>query len=77
MSIEIIFFGQLADKTGCSKVVVENPGSIDALNKMMKIQYPNLATAKFVIAVNNKIALDNEPIHDNAKLALMPPFSGG
>ena len=77
MSIEIIFFGQLADKTGCSNVVVDNPGSIDALTKLMKIQYPNLATAKFIIAVNNKIVLDNEPIEENSKLAFMPPFSGG
>jgi len=77
MSIEIIFFGQLADKTGCSNVVVDNPGSIDTLSMVMKMQYPNLATAKFVIAVNNKIVFDNEPIEENAKLAFMPPFSGG
>ena len=77
MSIEIIFFGQLADKTGCSNLVLDNPGNIDALTKAMKIQYPNLATAKFIIAVNNKIVLQNEPIEENAKLAFMPPFSGG
>ncbi len=77
MSIEIIFFGQLADKTGCSNLVLDNPGNIDTLTKLMKIQYPSLATAKFIIAVNNKIVLQNEPIEENAKLAFMPPFSGG
>jgi len=77
MSIEIIFFGQLADKTGCSNLVLDNPGNINTLTKLMKIQYPNLATAKFIIAVNNKIVLQNEPIEENSKLAFMPPFSGG
>jgi molybdopterin synthase sulfur carrier subunit len=77
MSIEIIFFGQLIDKTGCSKVVIDNVGTVDALNKAMQVQYPNLVNTKFVIALNNKIAFGNEVINENATLAFMPPYSGG
>ena len=77
MKIEISFFGQLTDKTGCSSFLMDNPGTIADFKKLVIEQYPNLSNAKFTIALNNKIALDNEVIPENAKLALMPPFSGG
>jgi molybdopterin synthase sulfur carrier subunit len=77
MEIEILFFGQLTDKTGCSSFWMENPGNIEALSKILFQKYPKLETAKFTIALNNKIANVADLIPDNAKIALMPPFSGG
>ncbi len=77
MKIEISFFGQLTDKTGCNSILMDNPGTITEFRNLVIKQYPNLSNAKFTIALNNKIALDNEVIPKNAKLALMPPFSGG
>jgi sulfur-carrier protein len=77
MKTEVIFFGQLADKTNCSSVMIQNPGTIGQFRKVIIEQYPALANAKFTVALNNKIALDNEPVTENATIALMPPFSGG
>ena len=77
MKIEVIFFGQLTDKTGCTSILMDNPGTIADFKKLVIEKYADLSNAKFTIALNNKIALDNEVIPENAKLALMPPFSGG
>ena len=77
MQIEILFFGQLTDKTGCNSVTIENPGTIGELRKMLIQKYPKLELAKFTFAINNKIATETEIIQDQAKIALMPPFSGG
>jgi molybdopterin converting factor small subunit len=77
MQIEIIFFGQLVDRTNCASVFLENPGTIAMLRTELIKQYPKLNDASFTIAVNNKIASDQTIILDHAKIALMPPFSGG
>jgi molybdopterin synthase sulfur carrier subunit len=77
MSVEILFFGQLTDKTGCSTLHLDNPGSIAALKSELFEKFPSLKDAKFTIALNNKLALENELIIENTKIALMPPFSGG
>ena len=77
MQIEILFFGQLTDKTGCDQILIDNPGSIRQLKELLHTQFPNLIHAKYTVALNNKIALEEETIPENAKLALMPPFSGG
>jgi molybdopterin converting factor small subunit len=39
--------------------------------------FPLLMESKFVIAINNKMAAENADIPEHAKIALMPPFSGG
>jgi molybdopterin synthase sulfur carrier subunit len=77
MSVQILFFGQLTDKTGCSSATIENPQTIGKLKSVVIQKYPDLATAKFTIALNNKIAFDKEVIAEDATIALMPPFSGG
>ena len=77
MDIEILFFGQLTDKTGSHSIQMSNPGNIMQLKDKLFEQFPSLELSKFVIALNNKMVLDNANIPDSAVIALMPPFSGG
>jgi sulfur-carrier protein len=77
MNIEVLFFGQLADITGCSSMMMENPGTVAELKNQVVIRFPALIESKFVIAVNNKMSKEDELITDNSKIAFMPPFSGG
>ena len=42
MKIEILFFGQLTDKTGCSSMQVDNPGTIGQLKEQLFHQFPEL-----------------------------------
>ncbi len=77
MQIEVLFFGQLTDKVGCTKTMIPNPGHIAAFKKAIEVTYPLLKQAKYTVALNNKIAEDSETIQEHDKIALMPPFSGG
>ncbi len=77
MKIELIFFGQLTDIVGASSLMVDSPGTIEELKKIVIEKYPALATMQYTIAVNNKITFDNVVITENDTIAWMPPFSGG
>lgn len=77
MNIEVLFFGQLTDITGCSSLTMENPGTVHELKKQVLARYPGFTQSKFVIAVNNTISKEDELITANSKIAFMPPFSGG
>ena len=75
--IEVMFFGQLADATGVSSVMVEEVGNTDMLIQMMKQQYPALESSTYMIAINNTMVTENSIVTPGSKVAFMPPFSGG
>lgn len=77
MEIEILFFGQLTDIVGCSSLHLKNPGNIKELKEQLFLKSPLLREAKFTIALNNKMVINNQFIPENSKVAFMPPFSGG
>jgi molybdopterin converting factor small subunit len=77
MAVEVLFFGQLTDKTGCSREIISNPGTIAQLKRVMGEQYTGLQHASYVVALNNRVAGDDENIPEGAVLAFMPPYSGG
>jgi len=77
MTIEVQFFGQLVDKTGKSSIQLEYISSMIQLKEKLFTLFPLLEESKFVIAINNKMAPENANIPEHAKIALMPPFSGG
>ncbi|MEY3946606.1 MAG: hypothetical protein RJB03_1312, partial [Bacteroidota bacterium] len=49
----------------------------DQLMTQLKEKYPALATATFMVAVNNRMITENTVIEPGSKIAIMPPFSGG
>ena len=77
MIIEVQFFGQLVDKTGKSSIQLEYIFSLAQLKEKLFTLFPLLKESKFIIAINNKMATEHSTIPENAKIALMPPFSGG
>jgi len=77
MTIEVQFFGQLVDKTVKSLIQLEYISSMVQLKEKLFTLFPLLKESKFVIAINNKMAAENVDIPEHAKIALMPPFSGG
>lgn len=77
MKIEILFFGQLTDKTGCTNMQLDNPGTIDLLKEQLFSKFPALKNASFTIALNNQLVLEDQTISENSTIAFMPPFSGG
>lgn len=77
MKIEILFFGQLTDQTGCSSLHLENPGTIVQLKEQLFSQFPALVSAKYTIALNNRLVVEDQIISENSTIAFMPPYSGG
>ena len=76
MAINIIIFGQLADITG-GNITVDNVADTDGLLKQLYTKFPQLATTKFVVAVDKQLVKSNIILNNNNSVALLPPFSGG
>ena len=77
MSINIIFFGQLAALTGTDKITCALIKDSDSLIKKLNLQYPLLVDTSFAIAVDKKVIKQNTILNIGATVALLPPFSGG
>lgn len=76
MSVKIILFGKLADIAG-SSVSVENVVDTDSLIDSLNKRYPELASIKYVIAVDKQVIKENTTLNKKSSVALLPPFSGG
>lgn len=77
MKIELLFFGQLTDITGTTVLMLDHVPDTGTLKHHVFDMYPSLQQAKLMIAVNNKLVTENEEIPEGAKIAFMPPYSGG
>jgi len=76
MTVNIIIFGRLTDIAG-SSLALENIADTNSLVNELHILYPALADAKYVVAVDKKVANENTTLTENSIVALLPPFSGG
>ena len=75
--IDVRFFGQLTDRTGCNTVSLEDPLDTDNLIRQLNERFPALAGAKYMLAVNNKMIQSNTILSPGCRIDLLPPFSGG
>ncbi|TAG14346.1 MAG: MoaD/ThiS family protein [Sphingobacteriia bacterium] len=76
-AMKILFFGSLTDIIGVADLCLNGITDTDALQQFLKAQYPMLSSAKYFIAVNQKMISANTPLKTSDTVALMPPFSGG
>ena len=76
MRVEVLFFGKLVDIAG-SSLVLNNVTSTDELLDQLRLQFPALATEKYIVAVDKKTITENTSLTDSCTVALLPPFSGG
>ena len=76
MSVKIILFGKLADIAG-DAISVDNVADTDSLVNSLNKRYPELATTKYLIAVDKQVIKENTVLNDKTTVALLPPFSGG
>lgn len=75
--MNIIIFGQLTDITGEQNLVVSDVNDTDQLMVKLNKMFPDMAGAKFVIAVDKQVVSENTVLNSNSTIALLPPFSGG
>jgi molybdopterin converting factor small subunit len=77
MKVNILVFGQLAERLGNNNFQLSDISDTDSLLSALKSSYPALEGQKILIAVNKKQITGNTMLHDAAEVALMPAFSGG
>jgi sulfur-carrier protein len=77
MKVNILVFGQLAERLGTNNFELADVSDTDSLLTTLKSSYPALEGQKILIAVNKKQITGNTMLHDAAEVALMPAFSGG
>ncbi len=77
MSIEVLFFGSLTDATSVPVLSVNDLADTNSVKSFLEEKYPPLKTAKYFIAVNQKMIQTNTILKAGDTVALMPPFSGG
>lgn len=79
MSIDILYFGMLAEISGRSKESFQGRESMTVSDLKVQLfeKYPEMSAKKFKVAVNQKIGDDTTIIPLLAEIALLPPFAGG
>lgn len=77
MSIQIKFFGQIAEVTGTGEMVLQGINDTNSLQTKLLSDFPQLKNYQFVVAVDKKIINGNETLHAGNVVALLPPFAGG
>jgi len=77
MSIQIKFFGLLADAVGKSQIDVTSFIDTNSLKQNLLNDFPKLKLYQFVIAVDKKIINHNQLLNNSSVVALLPPFAGG
>ena len=76
MQINLIIFGQLCDLLG-ENLILHDIADTDSLTAVLNEKFPELADARYVMAVNKKLVTENVTLSNNSTVALLPPFSGG
>lgn len=80
MDVQVLLFGITKDLVGKQKIMLSLPDTVTVaeFKKMLQEKYPELIDLdSLAIAVNSEYAFDNELIHLNDEIALIPPVSGG
>lgn len=77
MTIQVHYFGMLAEITGTSSERVEiKNGKLSDLISMLVDKYPALKDKPFSLAQNAATAQTTDDLN-GGDIALLPPFSGG
>ena len=82
MKLRVLFFSVLRDITGAGEIVIELEGGQSTVADLLDHLYqrwPRLRDwdRSLLIAVDQVYARRDEPLHDNAEVAIMPPVQGG
>ena len=79
MTINIQYFGQLAEITGQSsqRITMENATSLGDCLEELKQRYPAMQSVAISTARNNETAESETILSDGDQIDLFPPFAGG
>ena len=77
--MKISLYGMLAEAAATTQLEINDfrGKSIMDLRKVVEEKYPQLKNMTYKIAVNKKIAKENETLNKTDEVAFLPPFAGG
>jgi len=77
--MKISLYGMLAEAAATTQLEINDfrGESIRDLRKVVEEKYPQLKNMTYKIAVNKKIAKENETLNKTDEVAFLPPFAGG
>lgn len=75
--MKVLFFSSIAEITGLNEQDLPVLTSVGELKRWLETTYPSVRNIRYAVAVNRKIAGENERLDENAEIAILPPFSGG
>ena len=76
-TVNLVYFGSVADITGISSEKMEAPATLDELNEMLMARFPKLSTIRYRYSVNRQLITGNHQLVNGDEIALLPPFAGG
>jgi len=74
--LNVLAFGAVAEITG-DKFTLMNIDSTGDLQQQLGIRFPDIKNISYAIAVDKTVVNTNTVLHNNATVAILPPFSGG
>ena len=77
MSIQIKFFGQLADAVGVPQLNISDISDIESLKRRILNDYPRLKKHQFMVVMSKQVINENINLRNGDVVELLPPFSGG
>ncbi len=81
MKIRVLFFSVLKDAVGRSEIEFDCAGasSVGDVLSMLYARWPALQAwdGSVLLALDQSYVKRDEPLHDGAELAIMPPVQGG
>ncbi len=77
MPVCIKIFGQLTEILESNELILSGVADTNALVSELNKNYPALAGAKYIMAVNKQTISANTELNEDSIVALLPPFSGG
>lgn len=81
MQITVMLFATLKDLAGVQRIglEIEPQTSVQDLKDLLVTRYPGLGPhmSSVLVSINREYAFDEDPIPDEAEVALFPPVSGG
>ncbi|HKC68954.1 MAG TPA: MoaD/ThiS family protein [Bacteroidia bacterium] len=77
MEITVLFFGELAEIAGTSKITVQHITDTASLYAYLFEQYPTLKNRTYRLAVNKNVINEKQHLKNGDEVALLPPYAGG
>ncbi|NTE02036.1 MoaD/ThiS family protein [Agrobacterium tumefaciens] len=77
MKLEIISFGKISEFISHQQMEIQYVANTDQLKTYLETSFPELAGMKYKLAINQNMIQSNQPLKNEDKVAIMPPFSGG